>query len=108
MLQCEQMAMIVLLTGYTAVACAQTSVVVATVSSLPVLVACVEPRPQLCTMQYDPVCGLTANNQYKTYSNACSACSDTNSTVTSVKTSPPSLRKRRFVPSIVRYRSSSQ
>jgi hypothetical protein len=66
----------VLLTGYTAVACAQTSAVKEAVSSQPVLVACVEPRPQLCTMQYDPVCGLTASNQYKTYSNACSACSD--------------------------------
>ncbi len=76
MLQCERMVMIVLLTGYTAVACAQSSAVEETVSSQPVLVACEEPRPQLCTMQYDPVCGLTANNQYKTYSNACSACSD--------------------------------
>ncbi len=76
MLRCERMAMIVLLTGYMAVACAQTSVVEETVSSQPVLVACVEPRPQMCTRQYDPVCGLTANNQYQTYSNACSACSD--------------------------------
>ncbi len=76
MLQCERMVVIVLLTGYTVVACAQTSAVEETVSSRPVLVVCEEPRPQLCTMQYDPVCGLTANNQYKTYSNACSACSD--------------------------------
>ncbi len=76
MLHCERMVMIVLLTGYTAVACAQSPAVEETVSSRPVLIACEEPRPQLCTMQYDPVCGLTANNQYKTYSNACSACSD--------------------------------
>jgi len=76
MLQRERMVMIVLLAGFTALACAQSSAVEETVSSRPVLVACEEPRPQLCTMQYDPVCGLTADNQYKTYSNACSACSD--------------------------------
>ncbi len=68
--------MIVLLAANTAVACAQAISVEAPVSSQTLLVACEEPRPQLCTMQYDPVCGLTANNQYKTYSNACSACSD--------------------------------
>lgn len=76
MLQRERMVMTALLAGFTAAACAQTSVVEETVSSRPVLVVCEEPRPQVCTMQYDPVCGLTGNNQYKTYSNACSACSD--------------------------------
>jgi len=68
--------MIVLLTGYTVVACAQTSPVETPVPSQTVMIACEEPRPQVCTMQFDPVCGLTVNNQYKTYSNACSACSD--------------------------------
>ncbi len=76
MLQRERMVMTALLAGFTALACAQSSALEETVSSRPVLVACVEPRPQLCTMQYDPVCGLTADNQNKTYSNACSACSD--------------------------------
>ena len=76
MLRWERMVMIVLLTGYTAVACAQISAVEETVSSRPVLVVCEEPRPQVCTMQFDPVCGLTADSQYRTYSNACSACSD--------------------------------
>ncbi|WP_170309539.1 hypothetical protein [Litorilituus lipolyticus] len=37
---------------------------------------CKEPRPQMCTMQYDPVCGLVAGNSVKTYGNACSACGD--------------------------------
>jgi hypothetical protein len=73
--QCARM-MIVLLIANTAIACAQAISVEAPVSSQTVLVACEEPRPQVCTMQYDPVCGLTGNNQYKTYSNACSACSD--------------------------------
>ena len=77
MLQRERMVMTVLLAGFTALACTQSSAVEETVSSRPVLVACEEPRPQLCTMQYDPVCGLTADSQSKTYSNACSACSDT-------------------------------
>ncbi len=37
---------------------------------------CEEPRPQICTAHYDPVCGLLGDGTYKTYSNACSACSD--------------------------------
>jgi len=76
MLQLERMVMTVLLACFITTACAQSSAVEEAVSSRPVLVACEEPRPQLCTMQYDPVCGLTADSQYKTYSNACSACSD--------------------------------
>ena len=76
MLQCERMVMTALLACFITAACAQSSAVEETVSSRPVLVACEEPRPQLCTMQYDPVCVLTGNSQYKTYSNACSACSD--------------------------------
>jgi len=39
---------------------------------------CKEPRPQLCTMEYAPVCGLVANKAVKTYGNACSACGDIN------------------------------
>ena len=37
---------------------------------------CKEPRPEICTMNYMPVCGLQNNKEYKTYSNACTACSD--------------------------------
>ena len=47
------------------------------------LTLCTEPRPEICTMDYTPVCGLqriSGAEQWKTYSNACSACSD--STVT--------------------------
>lgn len=39
-------------------------------------VACAEPRPEACTMQYDPVCGEMTDGRNKTYSNACVACSD--------------------------------
>ena len=37
---------------------------------------CEEPRPEVCTMIYDPVCGATISGESKTYSNACTACSD--------------------------------
>ena len=38
--------------------------------------ACVEPRPDICTMNYMPVCGFRNNKESKTYSNACTACAD--------------------------------
>jgi len=37
---------------------------------------CKEPRPQMCTMDYRPVCGTMTSGEEKTYSNGCSACSD--------------------------------
>lgn len=43
------------------------------------LVTCTEPRPQICTMQYDPVCARIGEGdkaQWKTYASDCSACSD--------------------------------
>ena len=39
-------------------------------------VPCQEPRPEFCTMHYEPVCGVMAGGESKTYSNACGACSD--------------------------------
>ena len=36
---------------------------------------CKNPRPQICTMQYAPVCGKPTN---KTYGNGCAACRDSN------------------------------
>ncbi len=38
--------------------------------------ACADPRPQVCTMEYDPVCGQHRAAAAQTYSNACSACAD--------------------------------
>jgi len=38
--------------------------------------ACEEPRPQVCTMDYRPVCANLADGGVKTYSNGCSACGD--------------------------------
>lgn len=40
--------------------------------------ACEDPRPQVCTMDYRPVCGNLADGSVKTYSNGCGACSDAN------------------------------
>jgi hypothetical protein len=37
---------------------------------------CKNPRPQACTMEYDPVCGHTENGKSASYSSACTACSD--------------------------------
>ncbi len=41
-------------------------------------VACTDPRPQVCSMDYTPVCAQLQNGQEKTYSNACSSCADVN------------------------------
>jgi hypothetical protein len=36
---------------------------------------CKEPRPEVCTADYVPVCGIHKDGTSKTYSNGCSACS---------------------------------
>jgi Kazal-type serine protease inhibitor domain len=41
-------------------------------------IRCEEIRPKICTQEYVPVCGELADGSQKTYSNACSACSDMN------------------------------
>lgn len=37
---------------------------------------CPEKRAEMCTMQYDPVCGFLMDKSKKTYSNSCTACAD--------------------------------
>ncbi len=55
-------------------------------SNIP-LIACQNPRPEICTFEYNPVCGqgdtgircITTpcpSSEWRTYSNTCSACSD--------------------------------
>jgi hypothetical protein len=50
-------------------------------------IACKNPRPQVCTMNYQPVCGRVDTgircikapcpaSKFKTFSNACAACSN--------------------------------
>jgi hypothetical protein len=45
-------------------------------SAGPALSACEDPRPQLCTLQYEPVCGHLGGDDHKTYANACAACAN--------------------------------
>lgn len=40
--------------------------------------ACEEPRPQICTADYRPVCATLNDGSNKTYANGCSACGDSN------------------------------
>ena len=42
----------------------------------PNLRRCHEPRPQVCTREYLPVCGERKNGGWKTYGNDCDACAD--------------------------------
>jgi hypothetical protein len=44
--------------------------------STPLDKACTDPRPQLCTRDYRPVCGVLNDGSQKTYGNGCGACSD--------------------------------
>lgn len=39
-------------------------------------VPCPEPRPQMCSMDYRPVCAQLADGRFKTYSNGCTSCTD--------------------------------
>ena len=38
--------------------------------------ACATPRPQMCTRDYRPACGVRQDGSRRTYGNACSACAD--------------------------------
>ncbi|MDH3401689.1 MAG: SgcJ/EcaC family oxidoreductase, partial [Chromatiales bacterium] len=68
-----------------AAGCSATALDKATEAELDVV--CQDPRPQMCTMDYRPVCGLRdtgircvttpcPSTEWKTYSNGCTACSD--------------------------------
>ncbi|MEZ5569779.1 MAG: hypothetical protein R3E54_15810 [Halioglobus sp.] len=37
---------------------------------------CPEPRPQVCTMEYAPTCGLHADGSREQYASPCNACAD--------------------------------
>lgn len=38
--------------------------------------SCPERRPEICTQEYRPVCGLADDQLPHTYGNACTACAD--------------------------------
>ncbi|MFT4823087.1 MAG: hypothetical protein ACI9DH_000643 [Halioglobus sp.] len=37
---------------------------------------CNAPRPQVCTMEYSPVCAASLSGGAKDYSSGCNACAD--------------------------------
>jgi hypothetical protein len=37
---------------------------------------CADPRPQVCTMEYAPVCAVLNAGGSREYSSACNACAD--------------------------------
>ena len=37
---------------------------------------CPEQRPEVCTMEYAPVCALLENGRREEFASACNACSD--------------------------------
>jgi len=39
-------------------------------------IACVDPRPQVCTMEYNLVCAVLGDSRSKQYSSPCNACAD--------------------------------
>jgi len=41
-------------------------------------ILCEEPRPEICTREYVPVCGKLIDGSLKTYGNCCEACADKN------------------------------
>jgi hypothetical protein len=40
------------------------------------IILCEEPRPELCTREYKPVCATLKDNSTRTDSTACTSCSD--------------------------------
>ncbi len=42
----------------------------------PLVTQCGVERPQVCTMEYDPVCAELVAGGRKTYSSPCNACAD--------------------------------
>ena len=40
------------------------------------IILCEEPRPQICTREYDPVCATLKDGSTKTGSTGCTSCSD--------------------------------
>lgn len=42
----------------------------------PATTECTEPRPQICTMEYLPVCARLTDGSQTTFPSGCSACAD--------------------------------
>ena len=46
----------------------------------PTLNLCADPRPEMCTQEYNPVCATLKDGTKKTYANGCTSCADANVT----------------------------
>ncbi|WP_439108140.1 hypothetical protein [Congregibacter sp.] len=42
----------------------------------PLFTSCEEPRPQVCTMIFAPVCATNAAGETSTHASGCNACAD--------------------------------
>jgi len=42
---------------------------------------CLDPRPQICTADYQPVCAVLAGGQREVFSNGCNACTNPEVTI---------------------------
>ena len=40
------------------------------------VILCEEPRSQICTREYDPVCAKLQDGHVKTYATGCTSCAD--------------------------------
>ena len=40
------------------------------------MIMCEDPRPEICTREYDPVCATMEDGSVKTYATGCTACAD--------------------------------
>ena len=45
-------------------------------ASQPDTIACTDPRPQVCTLQYAPTCAVMLSGEQKEYASPCNACAD--------------------------------
>lgn len=70
----KRIAIALLFAAATAPACAQQTPPPAPAGQ----VTCTIPRPQVCTKEFRPVCGMRADGTRRTYGNGCDACADAN------------------------------
>ena len=56
--------------------CMQTTAATESVTAGDQMRRCQEPRPQICTREYDPVCAVREDGSRESYATGCTACAD--------------------------------